>query len=102
AMNAIWRTRSSIGRSIDLDDLDVLGAVPEATPTDLAQPVVPAVVGDDARKVVRRQLTALRRRRAAAVREEDLALADPARIDRKLARSGMRGVVLVIDAGPEF
>ena len=50
-------------------------------------------------EVVGGQLADLRRRRAGAVGEEDLALADAARVERELARRGVRGVVLVVDAG---
>ena len=45
----------------DLDDLDLLGALPEAAPADLAQAVLPAVVGHDRGEVVRRELADLRR-----------------------------------------
>ena len=66
--------------AVDLGDPDRLGTLPETAPTDLAQPVLPVVVGavaHDRREVIRRQRPHLRGRRAAAVREEDLALADP-------------------------
>src|SRR4029077_921048 len=52
--------------------------------------------------MVRRQLPDLGCRRAAAIREEDLALADAARVDRQLARCRMRGVVLVVEARPDL
>ena len=95
-------TRSvTVGRALDLGDPDRLGALPEAAPAHLAQSVVPAVVGHDGREVVGRQLADLRGRRAAAVREEDLALADAAGVDRQLAGRRMRGVVLVVEARPE-
>ena len=81
--------------------IDRLGAFPEAAPADLAQAVGPAVVRHDRREVVGRELADLRARRAAAVREEDLALADAARVDRELPGRRVRGVVLVVDARPE-
>ena len=56
---------------------------------------------DHGREMVRGQRTHLGRRRAPAVREEDLALADPSRIDRQLARRWVRRVVLVVETGPE-
>ena len=37
-----------------LGDLDLLGALPEAPPADLAQPLLPAVIRQDRREVVRR------------------------------------------------
>src|SRR5439155_8289533 len=86
----------------DLLDADRLGAFPERSPADLAQPVLPALVRLYRREVVRRELADLRRRRARAVREEDLALADTARVHRELTRRGVRGVVLVVDPGPEL
>src|SRR6185369_3293015 len=82
-------------RSADLADRDRLSTLPEAAPPDLAEPVLPAVVGDDRREVVRRELADLRGRRAGPVREEDLALADAARVHRQHAGGGVRGVVLV-------
>ena len=93
--------RTLDGAVVDLGDPDRLGALPQAAPPDLAQAVGPAVVGLDGREHVRRELAHLRRRRAPAVREEDLALADAARVDRELAGRGMRRVVLVVEPGPE-
>ena len=87
-------TRSSL-------DLDRLGPLPERPPADLAKTVLPALVGQDRREVVGRELADLRARRAGAVREEDLALADATRIDRELTRRRVRCVVLVVDARPE-
>src|SRR5690349_5413912 len=87
---------------LDLADRDRLGAVPQAAPPHLAQPVVTAVVGLDRREHVGRELADLRRRRAAAVREEDLALADPARVDRERAGRRVRGVVLVLEPRSEI
>src|SRR5204863_1910390 len=82
-------------------DRDRLRAVPETAPADFAEPVLPAVVGLDRREVVGGELADLRGRRAGAVREEDLALADSARVHRQHPRGRVRGVVLVVDAGPE-
>src|SRR6476469_10712937 len=67
----------------------------------LSKTVVPALVDVDQGEYVRRQLTDLRRGGTAAVREEDLALADAAGIDRQGAGSRVRGVVLVLEPGPE-
>ena len=92
-------TRSATVSS--LRDLDLLGALPEAPPPDLAQPLLPALVGQDRREVVRRQLADLRRRRARAVREEDLALADAARVEREVAGRRVRRVVLPADVRPQ-
>ena len=92
------RHRRRHPRSVHLADRDRLRALPQAAPAHLAQAIVPALVGDDRREMVRRQLADLGRRRAAAVREEDLALADAARVDRQLARRRVRGVVLVVEA----
>src|ERR1700682_5309263 len=85
-------------RSVDLANRDPLRALPEAAPAALAQSIGPASVGLDRREVVRRQLAHLRAGRAGAIREEDLALADAAGVERQLARGRMRGVVLVVDA----
>ena len=82
-------------------DLDLLGAFPQAPPPDLAEAIRPALVRLDRREVVRRQLADLRRRGAGPVREEDLALADPARVERELARGRVRRVVLPADVGPQ-
>src|SRR5262245_6531668 len=70
---------------LDLADRDRLGAVPQAAPPDLAEPVGPAVVGFDEREDVGRELADLRRRGAPAIWEEDLALADAAGVDRERA-----------------
>src|SRR5207253_626296 len=93
-----WATTVASG----LDDLDVLGTLPEAAPTNLPQAIGPAVVRDDRREVVRGELADLRRRRARAIREEDLALADAAGVDRERARRRVRGVVLPLEPGPEL
>ncbi len=61
-----------------LEDLDLLGAFPQAPSTDLAEAIGPALVGLDRGEVVGRQLADLRRRGARPVGEEYLALADPA------------------------
>ena len=84
-----------------VDRSDRLGALPQAAPAHLAEPVVPAVVGHDGREVVGGELPDLRGRRAAAVREEDLAFADAARVDRQLSGRRVRGVVLVFETRPE-
>src|SRR6188508_70373 len=82
-----------------LADLDLLGALPEHPASDLAQPVEPALVGDERREVVARQRADSGAEAAGAVREEDLALADLAGIDQQVARCRVRGVVLVPDIG---
>src|SRR2546426_6843369 len=87
--------------SVHFLDPDRLRALAKAAPAPLAKPVLPAVVGHDRGEMVGRQLADLRARQARAVREEDLALADAARVQRQLARGRMRGVVLVVDARPE-
>ncbi len=89
AVTTVPPRTTSVGHSTSRDP-DRLGALPEAAPAHLAQPVLPVVVerrGDDRREVVRRELAHLRRRRAGAVREEDLALADAARVHREHARA---------------
>src|SRR3972149_6730080 len=80
---------------------DRAGPPPEAPPPSLPQPVLPALVGHDGREVIRGELAHLRRGRAGAVGEEDLAFADTARVERELARRRVRGVVLPFDARPE-
>src|SRR4051812_6729380 len=96
-----WRRRPLAPGSGAFDDRDRLGAFPQAAPPDLAQPILPPVVRDDRREVVARELAHLRRAGAGAVREEDLALADAARIDRDLARRRVRRVVLIVESGAE-
>src|SRR5438128_2282580 len=56
------------------------------------------VVGHDRGEVIAGKLAYLRGAGACAVRKEDLALADAARVDRQLAGRRMRGVVLVVEA----
>src|SRR4051812_4310745 len=104
----VWprATPAGLGRGasllLDLADRDRLRTLPQSSAPHLAKPVVPAVVDDDRREMVRRQLAHLRRRRAPPVRKEDLALAYAARVDRQVARRRVRGVVLVLETQSEI
>src|SRR3954453_4244529 len=89
------------GSSLHLADRDRLCSLPQTTPSHLTETPIPALIGDDGREVVRGELADLGRGRAAAVRKEDLALADAARVDREMARRGMGRVVLIVEAGSE-
>ena len=82
-----------------LAERDVLGAVPEHPPAELAQVLVP---GDDRREVVPGERARLARERDVAVREQELRLAHAARVEDQLARARVAGRVLRPDADVEL
>src|SRR5205823_3776967 len=75
----------------DLAERDLLGAFPEGQPAELGQLLPPLGQGGE---VVGPEVPGLRREGAVAVREEQLGLALPARVERQLARMRIRGRVL--------
>src|SRR6266850_7690446 len=79
----------------DLFDREVQRALPQHLAAELREALVPL---DHRREVISCELPHLAREAAGAVWKEDLHLRDPAGIDQDLARRGMAGVVLVVDA----
>src|SRR5205807_6559477 len=69
---------------------DLLRALPEDLPAELAQVLVPV---DDRREVVACELPRLAREVRVTIREQDLGLADAARVEDDLARVRIAGRV---------
>src|SRR2546428_11657128 len=82
-----------IARSGKLDR-EVLRAFPKHEAAELGETLVPF---DHRREVVARELPDLARELRGAVREQDLHLADAARVHEDLAGRGIRSVVLEVD-----
>src|SRR5437867_6189483 len=76
-------------------DREVLRAFPEDEAAEVGETLVPF---DHRREVVARELPDLARELRGAVREEDLHLADAARVDEDLSGRRIRRVVLEVDA----
>src|SRR5688500_4366885 len=81
--------------ALRLVERDVLRALPEHEPAELAQ-LLAAL--DDRREVVAREGASLARKARSAVREEDLGLAHAARVEEQLTRRRVARSALGTDA----
>src|SRR4029079_9832654 len=81
-------------RTADLPERDRLRALPERQPAELLQLLLAL---DEGGEVVRPEVPGLARERAVAVREQQLGLALPARVERELAGVRIAGRVLGTD-----
>ena len=81
--DALARSRARLASLYALAEDDLLRAFPEHPATELAQVLVPL---DDRREVVPRERAGLARERDVAVREQELGLADAARVEDRARR----------------